>query len=178
MGQICLNVLLSPPQGMPLWLSPAALLALLHLLPAAAIPIYQEQPIILQVPAFQDVKDPDDGGPSIERVPLLGSSFSDRDEKSGGEDEQPMEYFENVPRRKLSGLLVSRLRDAWAQVNSLLFCSRLPMCAARLHMFNVEGMRANHQLTTSLLSARSKITNILKRIQGSKGQKPANRANL
>ena len=26
-----------------------------------------------------------------------------------GEDEQPMEYFENVPRRKLSGLLVRKM---------------------------------------------------------------------
>ena len=26
-----------------------------------------------------------------------------------GEEEQPMEYFENVPRRKLSGLLVRKM---------------------------------------------------------------------
>merc|ERR1711971_50164 len=170
------SVLLTPLQEMPLLST--ALLALLHLLPAASLPIYQEQPIIFQGQPFQDAKDPNNGGPSIERVPLLGSTFIDRDEELGGEGDQPMEYFESIPRRKLSGLLVSRLRDAWAQVNSLLFCSRLPMCAARLHMYNTEGMRANHQLTTSLLSARSKITNILKRIEGSKGQKPANRANL
>merc|ERR1719239_1126636 len=139
---------------MPL-LSPA-LLSLLHLLTAASLPIYQEQPVTFQGQAFQDAKDSNNGGPSIERVPLSGSTFSDRNEELGGEGDQPMEDFQSIPRRKLSRLLV----------NSLLFCSRLPMCAARLHMYNTEGMRANHQLTTSLLSARSKITNILKRIEG------------
>merc|ERR1712107_855870 len=153
-------------QGMPLF-PISALIVTLHLLSAAALPIFQE-PAIFRGPSIDIIKGENYEDPSVERVSLFG----DRDDVQGGD--QPVEYYENMPRRELSSLLVSKLRDAWTQVNSLLFCSRLPMCAARLHMYNTEGMRSNHRLTNSLRSARQKITKILKRIEGSKSQWPSN----
>merc|ERR1712004_664758 len=155
-------------QGMPLF-PISALTVTLHLLSAAALPIFQQEPAIFRGPSIDIIKGEDYEDPSVERVSLFG----DRDDVQGGD--QPMEYYENMPRRELSSLLVSKLRDAWTQVNSLLFCSRLPMCAARLHMYNTEGMRSNHRLTNSLRSARQKITKILKRIEGSKVNGPPTR---
>merc|ERR1712203_50759 len=103
-------------QGMPLF-PISALTVTLHLLSAAALPIFQQEPAIFRGPSIDIIKGEDYEDPSVERVSLFG----DRDDVQGGD--QPMEYYENMPTARVEQLVgeqTERCMDA-GQLPSLLF---------------------------------------------------------